>query len=90
MELMNVTKHHLEKTAVTLAAKWAFEPLVNLIHEGQHKRIIQWLPYEDIGIVLYATINGLAALVNNGFVDVERLEELTSAAVGQFLRGTAP
>ena len=90
MELMNVTKHQPKKTEVTLAAERAFQPLVDLIHEGQDKHILQPGPYEELGIILYSTINGLTALVNNGFVDPERLEDLTAVAVRQFLRGAAP
>ncbi len=90
LELMNATKHQPEKAEVTHSAESAFEPLVDLIHEGQDKHILQKGPHEEIGIILYATINGLTTLVNNGLVDRDRLDELTNAAVHQFLKGTAP
>jgi AcrR family transcriptional regulator len=90
LELMNATKHQPEKSGVTHAVQKAFEPFVDLIHEGQDGRLIQRGPHEVIGVILYATVNGLATLVNNGSVDAERLEELTDVAVHQFLRGTAP
>ncbi|GAB2607072.1 TetR/AcrR family transcriptional regulator [Pseudactinotalea suaedae] len=90
LELMNATKHQPEKTELTSSVEKAFEPFVDLIHEGQDRRLIHSGPHEEIGLVLYATINGLATLVNNGSVDADRLEELIDAAVRQFLRGTAP
>lgn len=90
LELMNATKHQPETTAVTRSAEKAFEPLVDLIHEGQDDGIIRPGPHERIGIVLYATINGLVTLVNNGLVDVARMDELTDVAVHQFIRGVAP
>lgn len=82
--------HQPEKADVAHAAERAFELLVDLIHEGQDKCIIQKGPHEEIGIILYATINGLTTLINNGLVDTRRPDELTDTAVHQFLRGTAP
>lgn len=90
LELMNATKHQPEKAGVRLSAEKAFEPLVDLIHEGQDSGILQAGPHEKIGIILYATINGLANLANSGLVDAEQLDELTEAAVDQFLKGNAP
>ncbi|MDM7989919.1 TetR/AcrR family transcriptional regulator [Arthrobacter sp. zg-Y877] len=90
LQLMNATKHQPNKAEVRLSAERAFEPLVDLIREGQDSHILQAGPYEKIGIILYATINGLATLINSGLVDAEQLDELTEAAVQQFLKGTAP
>lgn len=90
LELMNAGKHRPEGTGVPRSAEVAFEPLVDLIREGQERRLLRAGPVEEIGIILYATINGLTTLVNNGLIDAERLEELTELAVGQFLRGTSP
>ncbi|WP_413319062.1 TetR/AcrR family transcriptional regulator [Agrococcus sp. 1P02AA] len=90
LELMNATKHRAQQAAVTQSAERAFAPLVELIHEGQDKRILRQAPHEAIGLILYATVNGLATLVNNGLVDASRLGELTDDAVDQFLQGNAP
>lgn len=90
LELMNAAKHRPEGTGVPRSAELAFEPLVDLLREGQERRLLRAGPIEEIGIILYATINGLATLVNNGLIDAERLEELIEIAVDQFLRGTAP
>lgn len=90
LELMNAAKHRPEGTGVPRSAEVAFEPLVDLIREGQERRLLRVGSVEEIGIILYATINGLATLVNNGLIDAERLEALVEIAVDQFLRGTAP
>lgn len=90
LELMNAAKHRPEATGVPHSAELAFEPLVDLLREGQERQLLRAGSIEEIGIILYATINGLATLVNNGLVGAERLEELIEIAVGQFLRGTAP
>lgn len=90
LELMNATKHQPEAAEVTQSAARTFEPFVDLIHEGQDRQILRRGPHEEIGLILYATVNGLATLVNNGLVDAERLGDLTDAAVDQFLKGAAP
>lgn len=46
--------------------------------------------HEEIGIILYSTINGLATLADSGLVDAARSGTLTEAAVQQFLTGNAP
>lgn len=89
LELMNATKHQPEKAAVTSSAEAAFAPLVDLIHEGQGNQALREGAFEEIGIILYATINGLATLVNNGLIDSDRLDELVETAVAQFLNGAA-
>ncbi|MBT1677558.1 TetR/AcrR family transcriptional regulator [Curtobacterium aurantiacum] len=87
LELMNAAKHQPQGSRVPRSAAKAFEPLVDLIREGQAKRLLREGPFEDVGVVLYATINGLATLVNTGAIDVERLDELTDIALDQFLTG---
>lgn len=90
LELMNAAKHRPDGAEVARSAASAFEPLIELIREGQDRGDLRTGSYEEIGIVLYATINGLATLVNTGLIDADRLEDLTDAAVVQFLRGNAP
>lgn len=90
LELMNAGKHRPEGSHVPRSAEVAFEPLVNLIREGQDRHVLQAGSFEEIGVVLYATINGLATLVNTGLIEASRLDELIGLAVAQFLRGAAP
>lgn len=44
----------------------------------------------QVGIVLLATMQGIATLINGGMVEAEMLDELTDQAVEQFLRGNRP
>ncbi|MCA2211693.1 TetR/AcrR family transcriptional regulator [Jidongwangia harbinensis] len=90
LELMNATKHRPGVPQVSRSADVAFGPLVDLMREGQERRVLQGGPVEEIGLILYATINGLATLVNAGLVEAHRLDDLTDTAVNQFLRGAAP
>ena len=43
---------------------------------------------ERVGLVLFATIQGIAALVTGGIVDAEQLDELVADAIARFLRGS--
>lgn len=90
LALMNAAKHRPQHPAVEHAANEAFAPLVDLIREGQATGRLRAGPVEEIGLVLYATINGLVTLVNTGLVDLGRLDALVETAVDQFVRGAAP
>ena len=43
---------------------------------------------ERVGLVLFATIQGIAALVTGGMVQAEQLDELVADAIARFLRGS--
>jgi hypothetical protein len=43
---------------------------------------------ERVGLVLFATIQGIAVLVTGGIVDAEQLDELVADAIAHFLRGS--
>jgi AcrR family transcriptional regulator len=90
LELMNTTKHRPGALSVPLAAEVAFEPIKVLIREGQAQSILREGPPEEIGLILYATINGITTLVTTGAISVEQLDDLTHTAVDLFLRGAAP
>ncbi|WP_275003243.1 TetR/AcrR family transcriptional regulator [Promicromonospora iranensis] len=88
LELMNSTKHQ-GAPSVARAAEAAFEPIFELIREGQAQDILEAGEPEELGLILYATINGITMLVNTNMVPAGRLDELTDTAVSQFLRGAA-
>lgn len=90
LELMNATKHHAGASSVPRAAEAAFGPIRELICEGQAQGTLQEGPPEEIGLILYATVNGITTLANTGAVGVERIDDLTHTAVNLFLRGAAP
>jgi AcrR family transcriptional regulator len=87
LELMNSTKHQGGSSTARAAAA-AFEPIVDLIREGQAQGVLEAGEPEGLGLILYATVSGIATLVNTNVVPAGRLDELTDTAVGQFLRGT--
>ncbi len=90
LELMNAGKHRPGGSQVSRSAEVAFAPLVDLIREGQERQVLQAGSVDEIGLILYSTINGLSTLVNTGLVEADRLDNLTDTAVNQFLRGAAP
>lgn len=90
LQLMNAAKHRVEPSEVPRSADVAFQPFVDLIREGQEAGILGGESVEEVGLILYATVNGLVTLVNSGLVDSGRLGDLIDTAVGQFLRGAAP
>ncbi len=86
LELMFAAKHH--KQALNDAAERAFSVILELIEQGHAAGVIEHGDPERIGLVLFATIQGIAALVTSGVVDVELLDGLLADAVGRFLRGS--
>lgn len=90
MELMYTSKHRPGATKVVEAAEAAFGVLGEVIAEGQAQGALQSGPPEQIGIVLFATVHGIASLINGKFVGAELLDELAKTAVEQFLRGARP
>lgn len=90
LELMNATKHRPGASSVPQSSAAAFAPILDLICEGQEKKAIRKGSPEEIGLIIYATINGITTLINTGAIPAERLDDLTTTAVNQFLRGAAP
>lgn len=89
-ELMNTSKHHPGATAVTEAAATAFGQMTHLIEEGQERGELEQGDPEQVGLILYATVQGITAMVNNGAIGKEQLGGLVDTAVSQFLRGARP
>ncbi|MER7171684.1 TetR/AcrR family transcriptional regulator [Streptomyces mesophilus] len=89
-ELMNAGKHHPGATAVTQAAATAFGQMTDLIEEGQALGELEQGDPEQLGLILYATVQGITTMVNSGAVGADQLDGLISTAVTQFLRGARP
>ena len=89
LEVMNSTKHRPGASDIPRAAEAAYAPIVDLIRHGQAAGELRAGEPEEIGLVLFATMNGIATLVNTAAIDAERLDDLTDAAVDQFLTGTS-
>ena len=92
LELMFAGKHGENSGALNAAAERAFAVMLELIEQGQADGAIESGEPERVGLVLFATIQGIAALVSGGMVAAGQLDELVADAIAHFLRGsrTAP
>lgn len=90
LELMFTSKHQPDASQVTEAATPAFKLLDELISEGQQAGQLAGESPEQIGIVLFATMQGIATLMNGDMVTPVLLDGLVDKAVEQFMRGAGP
>ncbi|MFD9077275.1 TetR/AcrR family transcriptional regulator [Streptomyces lasiicapitis] len=90
LELMYTSKHRPGATQIVEAAEAPFGLMGELIIQGQEQGALQAGDPERIGIVLFATLQGIASLINGNFVKPELLDALVETAVEQFLRGARP
>jgi AcrR family transcriptional regulator len=88
LELMFAGKHREQSGMLHEAADRAFSVILELIDQGQADGALEPGDPERIGLVLFATIQGVATLVTGGMVDAEQLDELLADAVSHFLRGS--
>ncbi len=89
LALMFASKHGEQQSgALHAAAEDAFSVMLELITQGQREGALEPGPSERVGLVLFATIQGIAALVTGGMVDAAQLDELVADAIAHFLRGS--
>jgi AcrR family transcriptional regulator len=88
LELMFAGKHGEQSAALNEAADRAFSVMLELIEQGQADGALEPGEPKRVGLVLFATIQGIAALVAGGMVDADQLDELVADAIGHFLRGS--
>lgn len=88
LALMFASKHGEQSAAFHEAADRAFSVMLELIEQGQAGGAIEPGEPERVGWVLFATIQGIAALVTGGMVDAGQLDELVADAIAHFLRGS--
>jgi AcrR family transcriptional regulator len=88
LELMFAGKHREEAGALHEAAERTFSVMLELIQQGQNDGALERGEPERIGLVLLATIQGIAALVTGGVVQADQLDELVADAIAHFLRGS--
>jgi hypothetical protein len=60
---------------------------LELIEEGQANAALEPGEPERIGLLLFATMQGIAALVTAGIVAPEQVDSLVADAIGRFLHG---
>jgi AcrR family transcriptional regulator len=86
LELMFAGKHR--EQSLNEAAVRAFSVILELIEQGQAEGALDAGERERVGLVLFATMQGIAALVTSGMVPAEQLDELVADATAHFLRGS--
>ncbi len=88
LELMFAGKHKQPSGELQQAAESAFAVMLELIEQGQREGALDSGEPERVGLVLFATIQGIAALVTGGMVAAEQVDELVADAIAHFLRGS--
>ncbi|MGO9490176.1 MAG: TetR/AcrR family transcriptional regulator [Solirubrobacteraceae bacterium] len=88
LELMFANKQREESGALHEAADRAFAVMLKLIEQGQQDGVLEQGEPERVGLVLFATIQGIAALVTGGLVAPDQLDDLVADAIAHFLRGS--
>ncbi len=87
LELMFAGKHGGRSAALNEAADRAFAVILELILEGQAAGMLEPRAPERVGLLMFATMQGIAALVVAGLVDPTGVEGLVADAVERFLHG---
>lgn len=87
LELMFAGKQREQAGALHQAADRAFSVILELIDEGQTNAALEPGDPEHIGLLLFATMQGLAALVTAGIVAAEQVDSLVGDATARFLHG---
>ncbi|MFJ9554617.1 TetR/AcrR family transcriptional regulator [Nocardiopsis sp. NPDC101807] len=90
LELMYSSKHRPGATRVVEAAEAPFGLMADLIERGQAEGALRAGDPERIGLVLFATLQGIASIINGNFVGPDMLDALVETAVEQFLSGNRP
>lgn len=88
LELMFAGKHREEAPVLEQAAERAFSVMLELIEQGQSEGYLEPGDPERVGLVLFATIQGIASLVTAGVVAPEQVSGLLSDSIAHFLRGS--
>jgi AcrR family transcriptional regulator len=88
LELMFAGKHGEHGETLHEAADQAFAVMLSLIEQGQQDGVLEPGEPERVGLVLFATIQGIAALIAGGIVQLDQLDELIGDAIDRFLRGS--
>jgi AcrR family transcriptional regulator len=87
LDLMFASKQRMQPS-LHGAMERAFSVLIELILQGQAIGQLQPGDPERVGLVLFSTVQGIAALLTAGMITPEQLDELTTDAIAHFLRGS--
>jgi AcrR family transcriptional regulator len=87
LELMFAGKHREGADDLADVADRAFAVMLELIEQGQREGVLESGDPKRVGLVLFATIQGIAALVSAGLVEPGQVGALLADATDRFLRG---
>lgn len=88
LELMFAAKHRPGADQLVEAAAAPFGLMQDLLEQGQAQGILGPGDPGRVGIVLFATLQGIATLINGNLVPPELLDGIAETAVDQFIRGS--
>jgi AcrR family transcriptional regulator len=89
LELMFAGKHREPDGAIAETAERAFAVMLDLIEQGQREGVLEQGEPKGVGLVLFATIQGIASLVSAGLVEPADVDGLVADATERFLRGAS-
>jgi len=88
VELMFAGKHKQPTRAVLEAASAGLSVLLELIEQGQSEGVLEPGDPGRVGLLLLATVQGIATMVNGGIVGAAGSDELVADAIAHFVRGS--
>ena len=90
LALMFTGKHREGADRLVAAAAAPFGLMHDMLAQGQEQGALEPGDPERVGVVLFATLQGIATLINGNLVAPELLDGIVETAVDQFLRGARP
>ncbi len=87
LEMMFASKRGVEAEPNDAAYR-AFSVMLDLIRQGQESGALRIGEPERVGLILFATMQGIAALISAGMIETDGLDELVGDAISRFLRGS--
>ncbi|WP_258724082.1 TetR/AcrR family transcriptional regulator [Cellulomonas sp. NS3] len=90
LELMYTSKHRAGAERIVEAATAPFTLMHGLVVEGQELGALPAGDPEQTGLVVFATLQGIASMINGSLVRPELLDGLVETAVEQLLGGARP
>jgi AcrR family transcriptional regulator len=85
-DLMYASKHRPGVERLLAAAAQPFGRLRELVLRGQSEGVLRGGDPDRLGMVLIATLQGLASMVNSGIAGPKQLDDLLETAFAQFVR----
>ena len=89
LELMFASKRRESSGVLHAAADRSLAVLLELIRQGQAEGALDPGDPERIGLMLFATLQGIAALVTAGIVPAEQRDDLLADAIDHFVSPVA-